>query len=79
VTLGESLGVTQSFGLRAAGLTYALAIRVTDTTGRIRGADSNPLSSPGVNIRGIGALKFGKDLPCGREPTARLVPLATVG
>jgi hypothetical protein len=67
VTLGESLGVTQSFGLRAAGLTYALAIRVTDTSGRVRGADAKPLSSPGVSIRGIGALKIGKDLPCGRD------------
>lgn len=57
ITLGESPGATQSFSLRRCGIRHALAIRVVDISGRAKGANGVPLSDPGVNIRGIGALK----------------------
>ena len=65
VSLGESIGVTQSFSLRAAGLDYTPALRITDTSGRARGADLNPLTTPGVSVLGVGVLKTGTDLPFG--------------
>ncbi|MEV6871425.1 hypothetical protein [Amycolatopsis sp. NPDC051128] len=61
VLLGTSIGVTQSFSLRAAHLKSASAIRITDTSGRTRGPDLKPLETPGVSIRGVGARKVGKD------------------
>ena len=63
VPLGESIGVTQSFSLRAAGLEYTPALRITDTSGRARGADLNPLTTPGVSVRGVGVLETGGDRP----------------
>ncbi len=61
VPLGESIGVTQSFSLSAAGLEYTGALRITDTSGRARGADLNPLTTPGVSVRGVGVLKTGRE------------------
>ena len=61
--LGESIGVTQSFSLRAAGLESTAALRITDTSGRTRDADLKPLTSPGVSALGFGALKTGRDRP----------------
>jgi hypothetical protein len=63
VPLGDSIGVTQSFSLRAAGLESAPALRITDTSGRVRGADFNPLTTPGVSVRGVGVLRTGRDRP----------------
>ncbi|MFI6644006.1 vWA domain-containing protein [Streptomyces sp. NPDC050504] len=64
VALGDSAGETKSFGLRAARLKFTLAVRVVDTSGRTRDAAFQPLTTPGVSVRGIGALKTGKKLPC---------------
>jgi hypothetical protein len=58
VMLGTSPGVTTSFGLSAAHLSAARAIRITDTSGRARGTDSKPLSTPGVSIRAVGVKKI---------------------
>jgi hypothetical protein len=55
VQLGRSSGGTQSFSLRAAHLSAAAAIRITDTSGRIRDAAMKPLTTPGVSIRAVGA------------------------
>lgn len=63
VSLGESIGVTQSFSLRAAGLEHTPALRITDTSGRARGADLSPLTTPGVSVLGVGVLKTGRDRP----------------
>ena len=60
VPLGESIGVTQSFSLRPARLESALALRITDTSGRARDGDLKPLSTPGVSVRGVGVLKTGR-------------------
>ena len=59
VLLGTSIGVTQSFGLRAAHLRSTVAIRITDTSGRTRDANFTPLATPGVSVRGVGARKVG--------------------
>ncbi|MGW8374969.1 vWA domain-containing protein [Streptomyces sp. ODS28] len=61
VTLGESPGITASFSLRGGKVKQSRAIRVTDLSGRARGDDGLPLSSPGVSIRGIGAERIKKD------------------
>jgi hypothetical protein len=63
VSLGDSIGVTQSFGLRPANLVFALALRVVDTSGRTRGAGAVPLTTPGVSISGIGVRKTTHTLP----------------
>jgi hypothetical protein len=52
--LGESIGITQSFSLRAAGIDAATAVRIDDTSGRARGPGQAPLESPGVGLRGVG-------------------------
>ncbi len=54
VTLGTSAGVTQSFGLGEAGLEAALAIRITDQSGRSLDRDLQPISTPGVSIISVG-------------------------
>jgi Mg-chelatase subunit ChlD len=59
VLLGTSIGVTQSFGLRAGRLRSTAAIRITDTSGRTRDAGFTPLATPGVSVRGVGARKVG--------------------
>lgn len=59
VLLGNSAGITQSFSLKQAALDSASAIRITDTSGRTRGADYKPIASPGVSIRGVGVAKAG--------------------
>jgi hypothetical protein len=56
VTLGTSPGTTSFFSLASAHITAARAIRITDTSGRTRGKDFKPLSTPGVSIRGVGVL-----------------------
>lgn len=52
--LGDSIGVTQTFSLRAAGLRATFCLRVVDTSGRIRSADGTLLSAPGACLAGIG-------------------------
>jgi len=52
--LGKSAGITQSFGLGQINLKAAKAIRITDESGRTRGANLQPLATPGVSIRGVG-------------------------
>jgi hypothetical protein len=54
VLLGESPGVTRSFPLQGHGFVVAQAIRITDTSGRSRGADGKPLATPGVSISAVG-------------------------
>lgn len=61
--LGESTGVTQSFGLHHARLRYTVALRITDMSGRTRDAALRPLTTPGVSVRGIGVLKISETLP----------------
>ena len=64
--LGHSVGITQSFGLRAGRLDAASAIRITDTSGRTRDATMQPLDMPGVSIRGIGMAEVKKVSPLPR-------------
>lgn len=59
VELGASPGITQSFGLGQANLKAAQAIRITDESGRTRGGEFKPISTPGVSIRGVGFKKVG--------------------
>jgi hypothetical protein len=59
VALGKSEGATQSFSLKAAGLNAASAVRITDTSGRTRGADLKPVETPGVSLFGVGVAKAG--------------------
>ncbi|MEV8509040.1 peptidoglycan-binding protein [Actinoplanes sp. NPDC051475] len=68
VLLGDSIGVTQSFPLKNAGLVTTPAVRILDTSGRTRDADLNLLDGPGVNIRGVGFLSVV------REPKRTLQP-----
>src|SRR6266850_2186576 len=68
VPLGKSAGTTQSFSLRKAGLEAAAAIRITDTSGRTRGADMKPLATPGVSIRGVGFAKTASRRICFSAP-----------
>ncbi len=63
VSLGESIGVTQSFSLRAAGLEHTPALRITDTSGRARDDERKPLITPGVSADGVGVVKTGRDRP----------------
>lgn len=63
VPLGESTGVTQSFGLNRARLRFTVALRITDMSGRTRDAALRPLATPGVSVRGIGVLTIGETLP----------------
>jgi hypothetical protein len=60
VEVGTSAGVTQSFSLSSASLAAASAIRITDTSGRTRGADLKPVETPGVSIRGVGVARVGR-------------------
>lgn len=64
VSLGVSPGVTQSFGLRQAGIKTAAAVRITDKSGRRRNSAFKPSSTPGVSIAGVGAKKTA-DFPGG--------------
>jgi hypothetical protein len=59
VLIGNSAGITQSFGLTQAGLQAAGAIRITDTSGRTRDSDFNPSATPGVSVIGVGFKKAG--------------------
>jgi hypothetical protein len=54
VKLGNSSGITQSFSLAQAGLKVVSAIRITDTSGRTRNRSLEPISTPGVSLRGVG-------------------------
>jgi hypothetical protein len=54
VTLVNSSGITQSFSLAQVGVKVASTIRITDTSGRTRNASLEPISTPGVSIRGVG-------------------------
>ncbi len=58
VAIGTSPGVTQSFSLGSAGIKRAVAIRITDKSGRTRDASFKPSSSPGVSILGVGVKKI---------------------
>ncbi len=60
VLLGTSIGVTQSFSLRAARLKSTEYVRITDTSGRARDANHQALRTPGVSVRGVGARRLGK-------------------
>lgn len=61
IELGRSAGITQSFGLRKAGIGSARAVRVTDTSGQTIDSEGLPLSSPGVSIRGVGVKSVGPE------------------
>jgi len=57
--IGQSPGVTQSFGLRHHGhLPTARAIRIRDRSWRMRNPDGTPSASPGVSILGVGCLRI---------------------
>ena len=58
VKLGEAAG-TQSFSLRKAKLKSAIAIRITDLSGRIRTGEFKPSATPGVSIVGVGVRQIG--------------------
>jgi hypothetical protein len=56
VEIGRSPGVTQSFGIsQGSKKRNALAVRITDRSGRVRNNDGTPSSSPGVSILALGA------------------------
>jgi hypothetical protein len=74
VELGESIGITQSFGLRTLRLKFTLAIRIVDTSGRTRGPDLKPLASPGAGIRGMGVLRTSRELPCDHDQLPDWLP-----
>ncbi|MFF1696502.1 hypothetical protein ACFVXC_23305 [Streptomyces sp. NPDC058257] len=76
VDLGESIGVTQSFGLRTAHLKFTIALRITDISGRTRDDAFVALTTPGVSLRGVGALKTAKDLPCRPDQLPNWFPWA---
>jgi hypothetical protein len=57
VHLGDSSGTTASFGLAKVGVKMATAIRISDLSGRILDDNGDPLSTPGVSVRGAGVLK----------------------
>jgi hypothetical protein len=57
VSLGTSPGVTQSFSMRRAGVKRAVAIRITDKSGRTRDSHFQPSATPGVSIAGVGVKK----------------------
>lgn len=65
VTLGESTGVTKSFSLRAGQLESTPALRITDTSGRIRDAERHLLQTPGVGIRAVGVRETAAGVPEG--------------
>jgi hypothetical protein len=60
VLLGTSIGITQSFSLRAVRLKSTEFVRITDTSGRTRDANHEALKTPGVSVRGVGARRLGK-------------------
>ena len=64
--VGTSSGGTQSFSLRNARVALAAAIRITDLSKRTRRPDFQPLSAPGVSIRGVGVLKTTDQFPWGQ-------------
>jgi hypothetical protein len=66
VELGTSGGITKSFGLADAGLKFTPAIRITDTSGRVRADDLTPLDAPGLNLLGMGVLRTSRDIPRGQ-------------
>lgn len=72
VSLSESVGTTRSFALKWDGLTSTAAIRITDTSGRTRDDDGEPLERPGVSVRGLGVLATGT------PPQHRLPPFPQV-
>jgi hypothetical protein len=59
-TLGESIGITEAFSLRGAGTEAVTAVRIIDTSGRVRGPGQVPLESPGAGIRGVGVRKLSR-------------------
>ena len=63
VLLGESNGTTESFSLRKARVKSAVAIRITDLSRRTRDLKRQPLTSPGVSVAGVAALKLNDKLP----------------
>jgi len=59
VLLGTSPGTTQSFGLAAAGLKTALAVRVSDTSARTFDFSHDASPSPGFSWYGAGLVSTG--------------------
>jgi hypothetical protein len=57
VHLGDSIGVTQAFGLRSAKLRSIRGIQITDTSGRARAADLSALPEPGACLAAVGVRK----------------------
>jgi hypothetical protein len=57
--LGESPGAVRSFGLGTAGLDAASAVRITDTSGRVRTDDFRETDSPGASLFGVGFRRTG--------------------
>jgi len=66
VELGTSGGISKSFGLADAGLRFTPAIRITDTSGQLRGDDLEPLAAPGVQLQGLGLQRVTWEIPGGR-------------
>jgi len=60
VTLGESDGGSDSFSLKAAGLEAALAVRISDRSGRTSDEQLEPLEAPGAVLRGVGVSRVGR-------------------
>jgi hypothetical protein len=54
VALGASPGTSMGFRIATAGLRATPAIRVVDTSGRVRTQDLAVSASPGVSVRGVG-------------------------
>ena len=60
VLLGESPGSSQSFSLRDANVKSAVAVRITDTSGRTRTNELRGSSTPGISPLGVGFRKTAK-------------------
>lgn len=63
VTLGESIGITESFPLTTGPLRLTPALRITDLSGRTCDAELKPLVNPGVSVLGVGVRETTVDLP----------------
>lgn len=73
VSIGTSVGITQSFSLRSASVAAAALIRVVDRSGTTRGAKLEPLPTPGAGIRGVGVLKVTENMPWGAARHTKLL------
>jgi hypothetical protein len=73
VSLGTSVGITESFSLRKASVTAAALIRVVDLSRMTRGAKLEPLPAPGASVRGVGVLKVSETMPWGAARQTKLL------